>query len=101
MATVKIKFRASSSCTKEGTLFYQVIHKRVARQIHTGYKLYPQEWDAGNKEIVLPPGTDGNRRSYLLYLEEAVRKDVKRLRSIIAHLERVEAAYSAEEVVSR
>lgn len=101
MATVKIKFRASSSCTKEGTLFYQVIHKRVARQIHTGYKLYPQEWDAGSKEIVLPPGTDGNRRSYLLYLKETVRKDVKRLRSIIAHLERVEAAYTAEEVVSR
>ena len=36
MATVKVKFRASSVATKEGTLFYQVIHKRIVRQIHTG-----------------------------------------------------------------
>ena len=34
MATVKVKFRASSVATKEGTLFYQVIHKRIVRQIH-------------------------------------------------------------------
>ena len=40
MATVKVKFRASSVATKEGTLFYQVIHKRIVRQIHTGYKLF-------------------------------------------------------------
>ena len=33
MATVKVKFRASSVATKEGTLFYQVIHKRIVRQI--------------------------------------------------------------------
>lgn len=43
MATVKVKFRASSVATKEGTLFYQVIHKRIVRQIHTGYKLFPAE----------------------------------------------------------
>ena len=54
MATVKVKFRASSVATKEGTLFYQVIHKRIVRQIHTGYKLFPAEWDAVHSEIVLP-----------------------------------------------
>ena len=71
MATVKTKFRASSSKMKEGTLFYQVIHNRVARQIHTGYKLYPQEWDAENKEIVFPPGTGETRGSYLASLKNA------------------------------
>ena len=50
MATVKVKFRASSVATKEGTLFYQVIHKRIVRQIHTGYKLFPAEWDAVQNE---------------------------------------------------
>lgn len=40
MATVRTKFRASSSEAREGTLFYQVIHNRVARQIHTGYRVY-------------------------------------------------------------
>lgn len=55
MATVKVKFRASSVPTKEGTLFYQVIHKRVARQINTSYKLYPYEWNTPNAEIVFLP----------------------------------------------
>lgn len=60
MATIKIKFRASSSAVKEGTLFFQVIHNRVARQIRTGYRLYPQEWDGDNMEVVCASGMEGN-----------------------------------------
>lgn len=80
-------------------MFYQVIHKRVPRQIHTGYKLYPQEWDAENKEIVLPPGIGDNRRNYLASLKDALRKDIKRLKSIISRLERADGSYTAEDVV--
>lgn len=61
MATVKIKFRASSVGMKEGTLFFQVIHKRVARQVSTGLKLYPHEWDAAHGGVVLPPDADDVR----------------------------------------
>lgn len=32
MATIKVKFRASSVEMKEGSLYYQVIHNRLARQ---------------------------------------------------------------------
>ena len=44
MATVKVKFRPSSVDGREGTVYYQVIHGRVARQINTSYKLFPAEW---------------------------------------------------------
>lgn len=40
MATIKVKFRTSSVEMKEGSLYYQVIHNRLARQVHTGYKLF-------------------------------------------------------------
>ena len=40
MATVKIKFRPSTVDGGQGTIFYQVIHNRVARQQKTGYRLY-------------------------------------------------------------
>ena len=76
MATVRPKFRASSSEAKEGTLFYQVIHNRVARQVRTGYKLHPQEWDAERKEIVFPPDVGEARRSYLASLGNAVHEDM-------------------------
>ena len=64
MATVKVKFRASSVATKEGTLFYQVIHKRIVRQIHTGYKLFPAEWDAVHSEVVLSSDQRKNLRDF-------------------------------------
>lgn len=52
MATVKVKFRTSSVDRKEGTLYYQVIHNRVVRQISVGYKIYPMEWDGAEGRIL-------------------------------------------------
>lgn len=100
MATVRTKFRASSSEEKEGTLFYQVIHSRVARQIRTDYRLYPQEWNAESKEIVFPSGIGKVRRSYLASLKKAVQEDIGRLESTILNLERADGTYTAEDVVS-
>ena len=80
MATVKVKFRASSVATKEGTLFYQVIHKRIVRQIHTGYKLFPAEWDAVHSEVVLSSVTSESRRDYLLSLKNSLLEDSVRLK---------------------
>ena len=52
MATIKTKFRSSSVEGREGTLYFQVIHERVARQINTGYRLFPSEWDGRTSEIL-------------------------------------------------
>lgn len=101
MATVKIKFRTSSTKMKEGTLFYQVIHCRVARQIHTGYKLYPQEWDAESRDVVFPSGIGDSRRNYLVSLKNTIQEDIRRLRNIILRLERTDNIYTAEDVVSK
>ena len=40
MASVKVKFRPSTIGGKEGTIYYQVIHNRVVRQIYTDYKTF-------------------------------------------------------------
>lgn len=99
MATIKVKFRASSVPTREGTLFYQVIHDRVARQVNTGYKLYPHEWDAADAEIVILPGTGDNRRNYLASLKDTLHEDVRRFKCIIVRLERTGKDYTAGDVV--
>ena len=67
---------------REGTLYFQVIHGRVARQINTGYRLFPSEWDGRTSEIILPVSGDA-RRSLLLALKERMEKDIRRLESII------------------
>lgn len=99
MATVKVKVRASTIPTKEGTVFYQVIHNRMARQINPGYKLYPHEWDTANAKIVFPPGTGNGRRNYLVSLKSALAEDVRRFKGIISRFERAARNYTAEEVV--
>ena len=45
MATVKVKFRASSVPGKEGTLYYHLIHQRSLRWNCTDYHVFPIEWN--------------------------------------------------------
>ena len=99
MATMKVKFRASSLPMKEGTLFYQVIHGRVARQVNTGYKVYPCEWDAVHAEIIFPPGIEDSRNIYLASLKETLYENDKRFKNIIARLECAGEDYTAEDVL--
>ncbi len=99
MATVKVKFRASSIPNREGALYYQVIQNRIARQIHTGYKVYPAEWNVECSEISFPADMDENRRDYLISLKEVLGEDLVRLKKIINHLEGSCRDYSAEKVV--
>ncbi len=99
MTTVKVTFRASSVPSREGTLFYQVIHKRVPRQISTKYKLLPKEWDKQHTKVLLPPNAGQSRLSYLLAIQRQIETDTARLKSIVARLERTGLPYTANDVV--
>ncbi len=99
MATVKTKFRVSSVTMKEGTLYYQVIHNRIARQINTGYKLYPSEWNAFQSEILISADIDESRRNYLLKLKSAIIQDNNRLKNIIGKLEQAGESYFTDKIV--
>ena len=99
MATVKVKFRPSSVITKEGTLYYQITHNRVVRQINTGYKLYPTEWHSFTSQIVVPPNAEESRYHYLLALQNNLKKETARLAEIIVRLNRTDSAYTADRIV--
>lgn len=73
-----------------------MIHSRAPKQIHTGYKLYMQEWDVEDKEIIFPPGIGETRRNYLVSLKNAVQEDTKKLKRIILHLDRSGDVYTAD-----
>ena len=45
MASIKLKFRVSSLPEIVVTLYFQVIHERVVKQIVSSYRIYESEWD--------------------------------------------------------
>lgn len=100
MATIKIKFRASAVKQKEGTLFFQVIHNRVTRQINAGLRLYPEEWDKSKSEVRLRSDTDEDREAYLLALQGQLEKDKNRLENIIVRIGCINKNFTAEQVVN-
>lgn len=101
MATVKIKFRSSSILEKEGTLFYQVIHHRLVRQIPTGYKIYPHEWSSTHCKVLLLDNADESRRHYLISLKDSLSRDLSRLQKIISRFDRLGYPYTADAVVQQ
>lgn len=51
MTTVKVKFRPSTVEGRPGTIVYFVTHRRVVRQITTGYKVFSPEWDVNSQDL--------------------------------------------------
>lgn len=98
MATIKIKFRPSSVRTKEGSVCYRVTHRRVTKQITSGHRLFPSEWDAAGSEVILPE-CDENRKAYLIQVKHRMENDLLRLRKIIATLEIKGEDYTPLEVI--
>lgn len=98
MATVKVKFRASSIPDKEGTLFFQVIHNRVTRQIATGHKIFKREWNADKSEVILPDN-EPLRHDYLLSVKGALAANELKIKSIITRLDKAGSDYTVEKVV--
>ena len=52
MATVKVKFRPSTVADRPGSIIIIVTNHRVVRQITTGYKVFPCEWDEKQSQLV-------------------------------------------------
>ena len=75
MATIKLKFRASSVAEKEGTLYYQVIYKRNVKWISTDHHVFQNDWDEKAANITIP--SDGKRMQELLLIKSAIVWELK------------------------
>ena len=97
MASIKVKFRPSTSENKEGTIYYQIIQNRVIRQLKTDYRLFMHEWNEENNTIII---TNSSRQNYLQSIEERIDWDIKRLQSIINGWENKRVKYTADDIIS-
>lgn len=97
MATVKVKFRHSSVTGKEGTIYYLIIHERKVRQLLSGYKAFPSEWDESASMLTMARA--GSRKSLILSIRERIRWDVELLKRIDRKLCRKGLPYSVDDVI--
>lgn len=98
MTTIKVKFRPSTITGKEGSIYYQVIHDRKARQILTRYKIFPAEWDNRNSTMIMPESA--NRQTALYAIKEKIHWDCERLQVIIRRLQSNRLSYSIDDIIA-
>lgn len=99
MASVKVKFRPSSITRKEGTIYYQLIHRCKVKHIRTAYKLFPNEWDSPTGIVIASAGEDEDRKRYLATLKQSIEKDLQRIKKCICRLEQENKPFTVERVL--
>lgn len=98
MTTVKVKFRPSTVKGHTGSIVYLVTHHRTVRQITTGYKIFPEEWD--NKESKIISFYD-KRAGAIRQVAQKLARDMKRLDAIIMELTNNGNGFTADDVVRK
>ena len=98
MATVKIKFRASSVAGKEGTLYYLIIHQRKLRWISTDYHVYPEEWNARKSSVIV--SNSNNRQAHLQLIQSQIDWEMKQMQCIIHDKEMDGVSYSVDDLAN-
>ncbi len=99
MATIKLKFRESRVRGREGTLYFQLFHNRVARQITTPYKIYSCEWDIAASKIIIPKNND-SRTIYLRSIKANLKFELDRLKRIVYSLAMDDKEFDTDDVVT-
>lgn len=96
MASVKAKFRPSVIEGKEGTVYYQIIQNRVIRQLKTDYRIFADEWNDAENNIII----GNSERSNLLFsLQERMKWDLKRFEMTIRKLGNQKSTFTVDEII--
>lgn len=98
MTSIKLKFRPSSVDGKEGSIYYQIIHNRKVRQLHTDYRILPEEWDETEEDIIIR-GNNSDRVNLLTSIRERINWDISRMKRALSQMEAKQDSYTVEEVI--
>lgn len=98
MTTVKTKLRPSTVAGRPGSIIFLVTHHRVIRQITTGYKVFPHEWDEEHSKPV--PVVGDERMETIRSITQRLRWDMEELNKIIERFDSLRHSYSSDDVVA-
>ena len=101
MTSIKLKFRAHTDSTKEGALYFQVIHDRVVKQVKTDYHIYEYEWDKQRSEIVKEFPFSASRNEALKVIRDKVAWEQRKLEQIVKSFEAAGKKFIADDIIRR
>lgn len=103
MASVKVRFRELSVDGETGCLYYQVICRRIVRQVYTDYRILKSEWDTTTKTIKASFVNEGigTREEYLRFVCRRVNLELSRFHRIVVSLDNGLQACTADDIVRR
>ena len=90
-------FRPSTVEGKEGTLYFRVIHERVARTVFTDCHIFRDEWDDVSSSVIIAGKKE--RKAYLELTASKLKSDLERLDRIIAEKEVSRVKFTADDIV--
>lgn len=96
MTSVKVKFRPSTTEGGMGSVYFQIIHNRVVRQLNTDYKIFVDEWDAECEGVVMSDSHD----SRLHDIRERLCWDVSRLEKVVRMMETEGYRFTSDDVIT-
>lgn len=82
-------------------LVFQVIHRRVVRQIGSGVRVYQHEWDSENVEVIVPDNKKDLRWEHLTTAKCVLNERLRRMRDVISKLERYGMPYTADRIIAQ
>lgn len=97
MASIKVKFRPSTNPNQAGSIFYQIIHERKPKQLVTGYKLLPHEWNEQRASVLI--NYSSCRKPFLISIREHIRWDMERFSYIIQRFDKKGVSYTSSDIV--
>lgn len=98
MTTIKLKLRNSTTLEKDGRLYFQIIHKRVVRQVATDCYISLGEWDESEGRLILSPTANTQRRRVLKNIAAELQWQQGQLTEIIKAFERSGKDYTADDI---
>lgn len=98
MTTVKIKFRPSTVKGHPGSIVYLITHCRKVRQITTGCRILPEEWDGSQSKVI---HFYNERTDIIRRVTQKLSHDTKRLDAIIMELSENKSGFTADSVVRK
>lgn len=98
MASFRLKFSPSAVEGKAGTLYFQIIHRRVTRTVCTDCHILACEWNEKTESILVTGSPE--RQAQLRLASSKIQWDIRQITALITEKETARVEYTAGDIVA-